>query len=230
MLAWAKGLLGHVPLYVALQRAIGADQLRNRCISELELKPGECVLDVGCGPAYYFERLPAVRYIGFDTDRRYIDYARRRWGDRAEFRCEAIAATHLAELPQADAVLLMGLLHHLSDDESANLLNLAARLLAQGGRVISLDTWFEPSQGRIARWMSENDRGGHVRQPEGFLALAREAFDAVDGEILSGVTRVPSSFWLMRMRSPAHSSTARSLAHARSESLPSWQGVANPST
>jgi hypothetical protein len=65
-----------------------------------------------------------------------------------------------------------------------------------------VDTCFEPSQGRISRWMSENDRGEHVRQPDGFVTLARESFDTVDGDVLSGVTRVPSSFWMMRMSAP----------------------------
>jgi SAM-dependent methyltransferase len=197
-----KGLLGHVPIYVALQRGLGADRLRYGCLDELALKDGDCVLDVGCGPAYYFERLPKVQYFGFDTAPRYIDYARKRWGDRAEFRCEIFGEEHLAQLPPVDAVLLLGLLHHMSDDDSRVLLDLVARALAPGGRVISVDTCFEPSQGRISRWMSENDRGEHVRQPDGFVTLARKSFDTVDGDVLSGVTRVPSSFWMMRMSAP----------------------------
>ena len=64
MLGAIKGLLGHVPLYVALQRGVGADRLRYRCLDELDLQPGQVVLDVGCGPAYYMERLPrGVRYF-----------------------------------------------------------------------------------------------------------------------------------------------------------------------
>jgi SAM-dependent methyltransferase len=199
MLTSAKGLLGHVPLYVALQRAVGADRLRYRCLDELALRPGDAVLDIGCGPAYYFQRLPSVRYYGFDTDRRYIDHARKRWGQVAEFRSEIFAEHHLAEIPPVDAVLLLGLLHHLSDHDARKLLDLISRSLAPGGRVISVDTCFAPDQGRISRWMSENDRGEYVRWPEGFVGLARDSFDDVTGEVVSEATRVPSSFWLMRM-------------------------------
>lgn len=202
MLEGLKSLLVSVPLYVALQRGLGADKLRYRCIDELGLQPGETVLDVGCGPAYYFERLPAVRYFGFDTEPRYIDYARNRWGDRADFRCTVLTEEHLADLPPVDAVLLLGLLHHLSDAESRGLLDLAARALGPGGRVISVDTCFEPRQGRISRWMSENDRGEHVREPAAFESLARRSFAEVSGEVVSGVTRLPSSFWMMRMSGP----------------------------
>jgi SAM-dependent methyltransferase len=191
-------------LYVALQRGLGSDRLRYRCLDELALQAGDVVLDVGCGPAYYFDRLPAVRYYGFDTEPRYIEYARGKWGsDRAEFRCEVFAERHLADLPPVDAVLLLGLLHHMSDEDSRVLLDLVGKALAPDGRVISVDTCYEPSQGRISRWMSENDRGEHVREPEGFMALARKSFGEVDGEVLSGVTRVPSSFWMMRMRAAA---------------------------
>src|SRR5690348_14585256 len=104
MLSRVKRLLGYVPLYVALQRGLGADRLRYRCLDELALQPGDVVLDVGCGPAYYFDRLPDVRYYGFDTEPRYIEYAKKKWGDRAEFRCEVFAERHLADLPPVDAV------------------------------------------------------------------------------------------------------------------------------
>jgi SAM-dependent methyltransferase len=212
VLAPVKNLLGNVQLYVALQKALGADRLRYRCLEELDLHDGDTVIDVGCGPAYYFERLPKVTYFGFDTSARYIAYANRTWGsDRASFRCEVFGEQHLAEIPPADAVLLLGLLHHLSDDDSRHLLGVAAKALAPGGKVIAVDTCYEPKQGRISRWMSDNDRGEHVRAPEAFVSLAREAFGEVDGEIVDDATRVPSSFWMMRMRAPldqtAHASS-----------------------
>jgi len=203
-------LLAPVPLYVALQKGLGTDRLRNRCIAELGLQDGDTVLDVGCGPAYYVDRLPRVRYFGFDTSQRHIDWARDRFGGRgAEFHCEVFGEQQLAELPPIDAVMLLGLLHHMSDDDCRVLLDLAARALGPGGRVISVDTCFEPSQGRISRWMSRNDRGGYVREPAGFVALAREAFADVDGEIVSDATRIPGSFWLMRMRGPLRVAAGR---------------------
>lgn len=204
MLAALKGLLGHHALYVGLQKALGADRLRYRCLDELRLRDGETVLDVGCGPAYYIDRLPDVSYFGFDTSRRYIEHARSTWGgDRVEFHCAIFGEEHLAKVGPVDAVMLLGLLHHLSDDESRTLLRLAASALAPGGRVIAVDTCFEPNQGRVSRWMSRNDRGGYVREPAGFTALAREHFGDVTGEVLATTTRVPSSFWMMRMAGPA---------------------------
>ena len=144
------------------------------------------MVDVGCGPAYYFERLPQpLTYHGFDTEPRYIEWARKRWGDRATFHLGMFDAEHAAALGPVDAVLLLGVLHHLSDVQSVELLDLSARALAPDGRVITVDTCFEPAQGRIARWMAENDRGEYVREPAAFLELASGRFERVEGEIWS---------------------------------------------
>ena len=202
MLDGLRKLLGNVGLYIALQKALGADRVRYRCLDEIELKPGERVLDVGCGPAYYLDRLPGVEYHGFDTSAAYIAYARRRYGDRGRFHCEVLTEAHLGELPRFDAVLLFGVLHHLDDEQCATLLDLAARGLADGGRVVSVDPCLHPGQGRISRWMSENDRGEHVRTPDGFDALARASFAEAQTEILDTVSRVPSSHSMMVLTAP----------------------------
>jgi SAM-dependent methyltransferase len=157
---------------------------------------------VGCGPAYYLDRLPEVDYHGFDTSPEYVAYAKRRYGDRGRFHCEILTEAHLPTLPRFDAVLLFGVLHHLTDTQCAQLLDLAARGLADGGRVISVDPTLHPGQGRISRWMSENDRGEHVRTPEDFDALARGSFGEVRAEILDTVSRVPASHYMMVLTAP----------------------------
>jgi SAM-dependent methyltransferase len=202
MLARLRQTLDNVGLYIALQKGIGADRIRYRCLDEAELKPGDRVLDVGCGPAYYFDWLPEVEYVGFDTSERYVAYARRRYGERGDFRCEILTAEHLSKLGQFDAVLLLGLLHHLDDADSASLLDLSAKALAPGGRVVSCDTTVHEGQRRVSRWMSENDRGGYVRRPESYDSLARARFGELETHLLYDLTRVPTSIYMMRMAAP----------------------------
>jgi SAM-dependent methyltransferase len=198
-----KGLLRQGGTYIALQRIIGADKLRYICIDQLDLAPGNTVADVGCGPAYYLDRLPKpLNYHGFDTEPRYIDWARKRWGETATFHLGVFGSTQASELAPIDAVLLLGILHHLSDEESLELLEFAAQSVAPSGRVVTVDTCFEPSQGRISRWMARNDRGEYVREPGRFMELARTHFQNVAGELLSGVTRIPGSYWMMTMSDP----------------------------
>jgi SAM-dependent methyltransferase len=202
MLTQLRQSLANVGLYIAVQKGIGADRIRYRCLDEVELKPGDRVLDVGCGPAYYFDRLPEVEYVGFDTSQVYIDHARKHYGDRGDFRCEILTKEHLAELGQFDSVLLFGLLHHLSDEQCATLLDLAARSLAPGGRVVSCDPVLHEGQNRVSRWMSENDRGEYVRRPELYDAMAKISFGEVETHVLDTLSRVPTSHYMMRMAAP----------------------------
>jgi SAM-dependent methyltransferase len=208
MLARLRQTLSNAGLYIALQKGIGADRIRYRCIEDAELKPGDRVLDVGCGPAYYFDRLPEVDYVGFDTSEPYIAYARSHYGERGDFHCEFLCADHLSELGRFDAVLLFGLLHHLDDTKCATLLDLAARALAPGGRVVSCDTTVHQGQHRVSRWMSENDRGEYVRRPESYDALAHASFGDLETHVVDALSRVPSSLYMMRMAAPLISSVA----------------------
>ncbi len=198
-----KGLLRRGGIYIALQRIVGADRLRHLCIDQLNLAPGDTVVDVGCGPAYYLDRLPVpVDYHGFDTEPQYIDWSRKRWGQTATFHMGVFGPTQASELTPIDAVLLLGVLHHLDDDETLELLKLTAHSLAPSGRVVTVDTCFESSQGRISRWMAENDRGEYVREPGRFMKLARVHFQTVQGDLLSDVTRIPGSYWMMKLSDP----------------------------
>ncbi|WP_371666999.1 methyltransferase domain-containing protein [Streptomyces sp. NBC_00289] len=188
--------------YIAFQRAVGADRLRYLCMDRLALKPGDRVLDIGCGPGYYLDRLPAgVRYDGYDTSGRYIAYARRRhWGSGIAFHHRSYHADASSGRGQFTAVILMGILHHLPDEECRELLGQVSEALTDGGCVVSVDTCFSPGQGIVSRWMSENDRGSFVRTSESLLSLAGDVFLDVSGDVLDGVTRIPGSYLTMCMR------------------------------
>ena len=54
-------------------------------------------------------------------------------------------------------------------------------------------------QGRLSRWMSENDRGEFVRTPEELEALASPYFGATGTEVVSGAGRIPGAYVLMTL-------------------------------
>jgi SAM-dependent methyltransferase len=204
-----RRILKHPQVYLLAQRALGGVAARQWAIDRLALRDGERLLDVGCGPAYYLADLPRCEYVGFDTDAGYIEHARRRFGDRGRFFAEPYGEAHRRELAPFDAVMLMGLLHHLSDDEARALLSLVARSLRPGGRVVALDTVFHDGQSTLARVLAENDRGNFVRRPEGFRDLALESFEDVSGEVVGDRLFVPSSHYLMEARKPRASAGDR---------------------
>ena len=186
-----KEVLTQVPLYVGLQKAVGSDLLRYGCIDAAGIGPGETVVDVGCGPAYYFDRFPAgITYHGFDTDAGYIDYARSKYGDRGTFHLGIFDAHAAAEIPAPDVILMLGLLHHLDDTTAASLLELCNDVLAPGGRVVSADPTFTPDQGKLSTWMSKNDRGEHVRRPDVLAAIATKPFDRVEEKVIPAHGRI----------------------------------------
>lgn len=198
-----KDVLASVTAYVMLQRLVGADVLRRRAMDRVAVQPGEVLVDIGCGPAYYFGWLPTpLTYHGFDTDQHYIDHATSRYGNRGTFHRAIFDAEEAEQLPAPNAIVMLGLLHHLSDAECHDLLSLSARVLAPGGRVVSVDTTYLPGQNRFSKWMSDNDRGEYVRHPEQFVELASAAFGQVEGTPLQQSGRMLGSYWMMHMSAP----------------------------
>lgn len=120
--------------------------LFTRALDLAQLRPGESVLDVGCGTGILLlqarQRVgPAGRAVGIDPGVRQIEWARRkaaRRGIAAEFD---VGGIERLPYPDAtfDAVLSTMMMHHLPDDlKSAGLAEIA-RVLVPGGRVVVVD-------------------------------------------------------------------------------------------
>jgi SAM-dependent methyltransferase len=197
-----SSLLDYPATYILSQRILGADKARSLSIDALAPVAGNRILDVGCGPAYYLDRLPACAYHGFDTDPGYIAYARRRFGDRGHFYDEPFTEEHRRALPPFDRVMLMGLLHHLDDGACDALLDLIARSLAPGARVVTLDTVLFPGQSTLSRLLAKNDRGDFVRYPEGFSAIGRRHFRSIEERIMGDTLRMSSAHFMMILSEP----------------------------
>jgi SAM-dependent methyltransferase len=130
------------------------------------------VFDLGCGTASLLEHLECASYLGADLDRAALARA-------ARFERVAIRFIHGDGWDQAfrdhraDVVLMMGLVHHLSDAGFRSLLDRLVRGLETPPRLVTMD----PSYFR-GRWLnnafSRLDRGTHVREPEGYEALFRQ--------------------------------------------------------
>lgn len=99
----------------------------------LKAKPGERVLDIGCGTADILDHLDRVDYTGIDYNPDYIAAARARYGNRGMFICAAVTP-ELAGIYQGfDLVIATGLLHHLNDVEADALFATARAALRPAG-------------------------------------------------------------------------------------------------
>jgi SAM-dependent methyltransferase len=202
-------------VYVAFQHLVGGPKMRTWALEALQAKPGERILDVGCGPAYYVEKgLPGVDYIGFDTDERYVEQARERLPN-ARIYCDHFGERYAKDLGPFDGVIMMGLLHHLEDEVADDLLRIMARSLTPRGRVIALDTTFFEGQSALSRFLAKNDRGDHVRTQRGFERLAERHFASIEGRIVGDTLSCPAASWLMVCRDPHAAADAPPRGDAR---------------
>jgi SAM-dependent methyltransferase len=193
-------LLSYPSIYLYLQGLIGAKRARRECVRQyISYVPGQRVLDVGCGPGYVIEYLPECDYVGFDTDQKYINYARNKYGHSGIFFCQEFCDDALRNMNTFDLVIMNGLLHHLDNNEVIALFKRIKCILRSGGQVVTLDGCYVEGQSSIARRLLGLDRGKYVRDEKTYVSLASEVFGSTVSHIRHDLLRVPYSLIIMQI-------------------------------
>jgi cyclopropane fatty-acyl-phospholipid synthase-like methyltransferase len=164
------------------------------------LAPGMKVLDVGCGTAGVLKLLPPVDYVGIDHNSEYISKARNTFGNRGKFIARDVNDPAFKDLGVFDRVLLLGVLHHLNDDQCVQLMHSLSGCLASGGRLITFDNTLAKGQHPIARVFSKLDRGRFSRSPDGYRSIVESTFEIEQEVIRHDLMRVPYSHAVFRAR------------------------------
>jgi SAM-dependent methyltransferase len=172
-------------VYEAVQRLMGWGDRQHREFAScfIRAKPGDRVLDIGCGPADLRAYLPDVEYIGWEPNAAYVAKARETYGDRGTFHTGLFGPAQARSLAPVDIAIVSAVLHHMDDAQASELFVLLRQVLKPGGRLITLDPVFTARQNPIARLLISLDRGRHVRSPAGYEVLARGAFAQVHGTV-----------------------------------------------
>jgi 2-polyprenyl-3-methyl-5-hydroxy-6-metoxy-1,4-benzoquinol methylase len=139
---------------------------------------GMRILDIGCGPGQMLRLMPQTDYVGYDLNPGYVEAARRRFGDQAEFQCADVTKADMNG-GSFDAVIANGLLHHLDDEGVDRLMEAAAAAIHPEGRVLTSDPTRLGGSSRLATWLIRHDRGRDIRRPEGYAELGRRRFAKV---------------------------------------------------
>ncbi len=155
-------------------------------------KPGDRILEIGCGPGTIIPFLPETEYVGFDASPEYIERARARF-PRAKFVCERVSQFTLAGCDQFDIVLALGILHHIDDQEALQLFKIAHHALKPGGRLVTLDGVWTPDQSRAARYIQTKDRGQFIREENAYVRLAQQVFSNTTSSVRHDLLRIPYS-------------------------------------
>ena len=177
-------VLSNPHIYEISQNIMGAKKIRSELVREhIQPFPNCRILDIGCGPARILDELPDCQYFGFDLSRKYIDDAILRYGNRGKFHCSMVEKATIDHLGLFDIVIALGVLHHLDDFQSLDLLQLAISALRAGGKLITFDPVFVDRQNVVSRFLVSRDRGLNVRTAEKYYELANTVFFDVQTEV-----------------------------------------------
>jgi SAM-dependent methyltransferase len=209
-----RAILSVPTVYEVFQRLVGSPRVRRELVDRwIRPRPGLRILDIGCGPGVLVEHLPGAEYTGTDLSASYIAAARRRYGDRGTFHLGRVEDLDPGALGEFDVVVAKSVIHHIDTDEALHLFEVASSVLADGGRLVTLDAAYTPDMSRAARFVVSRDRGQSILAPEGYEALARRRFADVAVEVHHGLLRIPYTHVFMscgrpRVASPTHGTPA----------------------
>ena len=168
------GILESTAAYRYLQMPFAKAKLRP-VFRHNDLSGVRRVLDIGCGPGTNAAHFRNVNYLGLDINAGYVDYAKRRFGDRF---LVADARTYRPPQGEFDLILLNSFLHHIDDQNAESILKALSPALGDDGFVHILDLVLPEDTG-VARWMAINDRGNHPRPIEEWRRMFTAVFDEV---------------------------------------------------
>lgn len=187
-----KELLSIPRVYSFFVEIIGG-KVRSVYINQyVKPKSDSSILDIGCGPADALDYLPlGVDYVGFDLSEKYINSAKKRFGNRGKFYCKKVTSDAIETFNKFDIVLATGVLHHLNDNEALELFELAKSTMKPSGKLVTFDGCFIEGQSGIAQYLLRRDRGCYVRHKEEYLAIANKVFPQVKVSIRDDLLRLP---------------------------------------
>jgi SAM-dependent methyltransferase len=206
-------ILKYPHAYQIVQDLIGGTRARQWTIQRyVDIKPGQSVLDLGCGPGDLLRLLPqdkGFQYVGIDLSKEYLQVAEKLSSPSIRFlHGDCTNFLPLIGGARFDWILCMGLLHHISDRAVESLLAAAARSLTEEGSVVCLEPTLSPDHSWFTKATMSLDRGEHIRYEDAWRTLFEERFHQVSISWLKGAFRIPYEKTVCISRNPKRSSDA----------------------
>lgn len=151
------------------------------------------VLDCGCGTSKYRELIDAKKYIGLDFNSSYIEEARSKF-PHDTFKVVNLTNLQTTDYEKVDRIILLGIIHHLDNNESMVLLDKLYSLLTENGVIYTLDPLFvsvEKTSDRIANFIASKDRGQYVREEKEYLKLFSFKIEKIEKTVFNNLLKIP---------------------------------------
>ena len=140
-----------LPLYDLIAKLLGADRARQTLLELAPLRPGDRVLDIGCGTGTFATTLkqcyPGVEVTGIDPDPKALARARHK-AERAKVPVrfdQGFADSLEYSAASFDNVFSSFMFHHLEGGNREQTLREVRRVLKPGGNFFLLDFEVSPS-------------------------------------------------------------------------------------
>ena len=141
---------------------VGMGPFRDLVRAELPVRPGDRVLDFGCGRGVFTDLFAPKDYFGIDIIPSFVLHSR---GRHPSHPCAVMDGARLGfKEAWFDAIVVVGVLHHLDDTSAAEALREIRRVLKPGGRALILEPVPAVSRANvIGRMLKSMDLGGYIR-------------------------------------------------------------------
>ncbi len=161
------------------------------------------VLDCGCGPSQYRELIECSKYIGIDFNQKYINEARKKFPDDTFFVSDIIDFD-FENTEKFSHVLLLGLLHHLNDENSKKLINKLIKQLSNDGMIVTIDPIFVRERkdiyANLGNFLASKDRGNYVRTEKEYKELIDLNIMKLNSRVYERLLRVPWFHYVMYIK------------------------------
>ena len=194
---FVRKLLNNTKFYQFFQKMIGKKSFPEYFASKyIGDTSGLSILDLGCGPADVLKYIHDEKlYVGIDFNENYIESDKKSFSDRqtCQFLCTDLNSFAESTSQKFDLVIMMGVMHHISDTEVEQCLASIKRIIAKDGRFVSFDPCYTKGMNPIARLLCMLDRGRYVRYAEDFVRLQQKYWTDIKYEVKTDGLKLPYS-------------------------------------
>ncbi len=126
-------------LWLLFQYVLGGT-FDKRKIASKYFSKHQKILEIGCSSgnvSAVFKNFENIKFLGIDIDEKAITFAKKRFvkNDNFKFRCCDLEDL-ISENKKFDYILFAGILHHISDTETEEMLQSASDLLSENGIIV----------------------------------------------------------------------------------------------